>query len=1524
MKKHLRSLWACTCLVGLWHFESDAQVTLLKDYQNYTSPYIGTYKTIPYREAGFSSLYPVPNSGGKEFWTISDRGVNIDCSNANLPDCRPGYDKMYAFPNYAPKIHRIRISDSSVQILETIAMKRPDGSGATGLLNPTGYGSLPTESNPTDTVLNCANLLLKTAPKDVWGIDSEGLVVDKDGNFWISEEGGPSIWKLNRNGVVIKRFTPYAFLPGAQPQDVQIDTVFKYRKNNRGFEALTLTPSGKLYAMIQSPLLFPSKTVGEASRVHRILEIDLATNATKVYAYLNDGVIGASGANQIRLQDWKIGDMSAINDTTFLVIEAATRGTTDIKKIYKFSINGATPISAGLYGGKTVEALVDSAGLATNAILPVKKKLFVDLKASGWPTELDKSEGLAIINDSTIAVCNDNDYGQTCPNADGLAIPTGKLSHVITFGLKGANKISNLRIEGIAQDPASVKTAQTAYVTPKSAGVKINAILSVGDSVYGYKMEGIPDGLGAFDNQDGTFTLLMNHEISGANVNSPDGVKRAHGGKGAFVSKWIINKNDLSVKSGSDLIRNVNLWNGQGYTLYKPEDTTSSKSFLRFCSADLPAPAAFYNAASGNGTMERIYMNGEEFSDDRGRAFAHIVTGPNGGTSYQMPLFGRAAWENAVASPASGDKTVVGLMNDGAITSSQVYFYVGTKTNEGTEVDKAGLTNGKLYGVKVAGFPQERVSTKQTNFPPAPGTRFSLAEVSRPDTLSGGALDKTSFNLGITAFSRCEDGAWDPSKPNDFYFNTTDQLDKVYDHLESDTNRAATGRSRLWRLRFDDVKKPETGGTIEAVLDGTEGQNMLDNMAIDHYGHIILLEDVGNAAHNGKVWQYSTATDQLKMIAQHDSSRFGDIGKAATAPFNQDEETSGIIDVQEILGPGMFLSSDQAHYLIPGEEVEGGQLFSLFNPDTYMAAEGISPTSSKTPYVTPVEPGVKTTAIFTVGDSINHYKMVGIPDGLGAFDNGDSTFTLLMNHEISGANEFTPDGIARAHGGKGAFVSKWVIKKSNLAVVSGSDLIHNVNLWENGAYKFYGPSDTTKYKSFLRFCSADLPAPAAFYNAATGKGTTERIYMNGEEFSDNRGRAFAHIVTGPNGGTSYQMPWFGRAAWENAVASPASGDKTVVGLMNDGAITSSQVYFYVGTKTNTGSEVDMAGLTNGKLYGVKVTRFPQERVSSKLINLPPAPGTRFSLAEVARPDTMSGITLDKVSFNLGITAFSRCEDGAWDPSKPNDFYFNTTDQLDKVYDHLASDTNRASTGRSRLWRLRFDDVMTPEAGGTIEAVLDGTEGHNMLDNMAIDHYGHILLLEDVGNAPHNGKVWQYNTANDDLKMIAMHDTARFGDIGIPAKAPFNQDEETSGIIDVQEILGPGMFLCSDQAHYLIPGELVEGGQLFAIFNPDTYNAAHLVTDITDDNFAATNSGVSLFPNPSGNSAIVSLVLDKPSTVVISILDMRGVPATAPIQQSLSSGTQQVTLNTSQLENGVYFVQVATGTKTTRIKAVVMH
>ncbi len=1452
MKRNLRRAILCTFLLPC--IESQAQTTLLQDYVNKKSAAIGTFQGINYREAGFSSLYPIANTNGKEFWTISDRGVNIDCGNANLAECRPTYDKLYAFPNYAPKIHRIRIAGDSIQILQSIAMKRPDGTTATGLLNPTGFGSTAKEQNSIDTVLNCANFSAKTAAKDIWGIDSEGLVVDKDGNFWISEEGGPSIWKLNKNGVVVKRFTPYANLVGAQAQDVQIDTVFKYRKNNRGFEGISLTPNGKIYAIIQSPLLYPNKSTGEGTQVHRILEIDPSTNATRVLTYLNEGVIGASGANQIRLQDWKIGEMTAISDTTFLVLEAALRGTTDSKKIYKINIANATPVTAALYSGKTVEGLVDLAGLTANSIVPVKKTLFLDLLANGWPSALDKAEGLAIINDSTIAVCNDNDYGQSSPNADGIGIATGNLSHLITFGLKGSSKINNLKTLGsnLSLGLTGPSSSQAPYLAPTIADAKFTAILTATDVVNGYKMAGTPDGVGAFDNGNGTFTMLVNHEFG-----NTAGVVRSHGAKGAFVSKWIINKNSLSVLTGSDLIQKVKLWNSTTNT-YKD----SAYAFNRFCSADLPAPSAFYNAASGKGTQEMIFMNGEEAGNE-GRAFAHIVTGAEAGISYELPAFGKFSWENSVASPSTGDKTLVAGMDDS--TPGQVYLYLGNKTNTGSDIEKAGLTNGKLFGVKVNGF-----VTENDNLAALKDTTFSLYDLGDVKSSTGTALNTASNNAGVTTFLRPEDGAWDPKNPNDFYFVTTN---------------AFASPSRMWRLRFEDIKNPELGGRISAVLNGTEGQKMLDNMGIDKYGHVLLQEDVGNNAHIGKIWQYNIATDELKQVAQHDSTRFLTGG----ANFlTQDEEASGVIDVGHILGEGNFLLVDQAHYGIAGEVVEGGQLLTFYNPATYKASLGAGVSSSQDPYLLPTVADAKFTAILTTTDAVNGYKMAGTPDGVGAFDNGNGTFTMLVNHEFGNTA-----GVVRSHGAKGAFVSKWIINKNSLSVLTGSDLIQKVKLWN---------STTNTYKdsayAFNRFCSADLPAPSAFYNAASGKGTQEMIFMNGEE-AGNEGRAFAHIVTGAEAGISYELPAFGKFSWENSVASPSTGDKTLVAGMDDS--TPGQVYLYLGNKTNTGSDIEKAGLTNGKLFGVKVNGFVTEND-----NLAALKDTTFSLYDLGDVKSSTGTALNTASNNAGVTTFLRPEDGAWDPKNPNDFYFVTTN---------------AFASPSRMWRLRFEDIKNPELGGRISAVLNGTEGQKMLDNMGIDKYGHVLLQEDVGNNAHIGKIWQYNIATDELKQVAQHDSKRF----LTGGANFlTQDEEASGVIDVGHILGEGHFLLVDQAHYAIAGEFVEGGQLLSFFNPDTYNASQVVTGIDDATVSTNTSQVSLYPNPTGDATTITMNFDIEQKVIISILDLQGKEVVPSVHRNFGRGVQQYVLKTADLKDGMYFVQISSPTYTERIKTVVSH
>ncbi len=473
--------------------------------------------------------------------------------------------------------------------------------------------------------------------------------------------------------------------------------------------------------------------------------------------------------------------------------------------------------------------------------------------------------------------------------------------------------------------------------------------------------------------------------------------------------------------------------------------------------------------------------------------------------------------------------------------------------------------------------------------------------------------------------------------------------------------------------------------------------------------------------------------------------------------------------------------------------------------------------TTQSPYLVSLNSSVSLDAVLSVGDivgtksdGITPWKMVGIPDGLGAYDNGDGTMTVLVNHEL-GATA----GIVRDHGAKGAFVSKLIIDKTTFEVKSADDLIQKVFVFNSttGLYE-------EKTTAFARFCSADLPDVGAFYDANTGLGTTERIFMNGEE-TGPEGRTFAHIATGADAGTSYELPWLGKFSSENSVANAFSGIKTVVVGTDDA--TPGEVYVYVGDKKSTGTTIEKAGLTDGKLFGIQASWGDDGAAT-------PTAGT-FTLVEQGVDgdvSAMTGAQLNAAGVNL--TQFGRPEDSAWDPSNPNRLYLATT----------GTPATATSPGiPTRLFAIDFIDVEHPELGGKISIVLEGgvagsnpANGPVMIDNITVTEAGLVILQEDPGNNSRLAKVWMYDPKADTgvdpfsgLTVLAQHDPARFTNpLGASATPSpfgtngFGQDEESSGVIDITKLLGADKltFMLATQAHYTISGELVEGGQLMTM------------------------------------------------------------------------------------------------------------
>jgi hypothetical protein len=461
------------------------------------------------------------------------------------------------------------------------------------------------------------------------------------------------------------------------------------------------------------------------------------------------------------------------------------------------------------------------------------------------------------------------------------------------------------------------------------------------------------------------------------------------------------------------------------------------------------------------------------------------------------------------------------------------------------------------------------------------------------------------------------------------------------------------------------------------------------------------------------------------------------------------------------------------------------------------------PTSSQAPYVIPSQDGVITKSILTVGDSVDGYRMVGIPDGLGAYESRPGTFTVLLNHELN-----QTAGTVRDHAATGGFVSRFVIDKKSLAVASGRDHIARVATW-NPATSAYNPP--AKGIAIGRLCSADLPAPSAFYDKRSGTGYNGPLFLSGEE-SGNEGRAFAHA----EGGISWELPALGKLSFENTVANPSTGSKTVVVGTDDS--TPGQVYVYVGEKKATGNPAERAGLTGGKLYGIKIPGFASEPANTGI-----ASGTAFTASDLGDVKNKTGAQLQAESVAAGVTEWQRPEDAAWDPKHPNDLYFAITANF---------------ANQSKLYRLRFADPANPVAGGKVDQLLDGTETggtaerFHMLDNIAVDSRGNVLLQEDPGNQSYVARIWQYELKSDTLTEVATFDPALFK----PGSTGFiTQDEESSGIIDAARILGKGWYLFDAQVHKANPDpELVEHGQLLALYVPAKGGSDDDENDKNDD------------------------------------------------------------------------------------------
>src|SRR5262249_11160749 len=129
--------------------------------------------------------------------------------------------------------------------------------------------------------------------------------------------------------------------------------------------------------------------------------------------------------------------------------------------------------------------------------------------------------------------------------------------------------------------------------------------------------------------------------------------------------------------------------------------------------------------------------------------------------------------------------------------------------------------------------------------------------------------------------------------------------------------------------------------------------------------------DTGNNPWVSKIWLYGLDTGSLTEVAHHDPMLFDPNalgpGKAASTFITQDEESSGIIDAEDVLGQGWFLLDVQNHFALKAQNppiadpfglVEGGHLLAMYvHPSIGTAKRPRSATHEVSSRLAPGHPG---------------------------------------------------------------------------------------------------------------------------------------------------------------------------------------------------------------------------------------------------------------------------------------------------------------------------------------------------------------------------------------------------------------------------------------------------------------------------------------------------------------------------------------------------------------------------------------
>jgi hypothetical protein len=358
-----------------------------------------------------------------EFYTVTDRGPNIDCDDVdtigiadfckNAAGVVDENGKVFPNPDFTPTIYKFNIDTSgalgiktSYEVKETIPLRDRDNNPITGLPNPLVVMT-------TEAGYDNEGQLLAFDPE---GVDTEAVIKLANGTFWLAEEYAPSLIHTAANGRILERVVPEGVAANLADANYTISGnlpgILKKRQLNRGIESLAVSPDEQyLYFMMQSPLANPTVEAYQNSRYVRLFKVSLLSgNMDEVigeYIYELDLPEAFTADNSTKQNDVKVSEMVALALDELIILERITRHT----KLYRVNLNDATNILGTQWDSEIAPppSLEELTNLTAQGITPLTKTLVFNSPNDASDLAF-KIESIALLSNEYAVLINDNDF----------------------------------------------------------------------------------------------------------------------------------------------------------------------------------------------------------------------------------------------------------------------------------------------------------------------------------------------------------------------------------------------------------------------------------------------------------------------------------------------------------------------------------------------------------------------------------------------------------------------------------------------------------------------------------------------------------------------------------------------------------------------------------------------------------------------------------------------------------------------------------------------------------------------------------------------------------------------------------------------------------------------------------------------------------------------------------------------------------------------------------------------------------